>query len=154
MYPEDVNDIRALAEQPQPNEPWVWTWGAEASLTKLYGSVDLTNQQLAEAAASEGVTVLSVGNLKDINFTLSGLYTTQFLRNGANGSNVYSREFSEDDLCGLDPSCLHSVVKNIRRFSTRSRRCSRVGSRQTMRRWTTAACVHRARGARDSALWE
>ena len=116
--PASVRDIRALGVQNEQELLDPWTWGAEASLAKTLWDVSSgpSNQQLAEAAGAAGVTVLTIGNLKDMSFATAGLFTTQFLRDGAVGSGVYAREFDTwaplfD--CGSDRSCLagHRVVR-------------------------------------------
>ena len=116
--PASVSDMRSLGVQNEQGLLYNWTWGAEASLTKMLWDVSsgASNQQLAEDAGAAGVTVLTIGNLKDWSFATAGQFTTQFLRDGAHGSGVYAREFDTwapllD--CDGDKSCLigHRVVR-------------------------------------------
>ena len=71
--------------------------GADRSVGRLFG-LSLTNQALAAAGASRGVTVLSIGNVRDWVYAPIGLFRsvvnftdTQWFRSGAAGTGVYAR---------------------------------------------------------------
>lgn len=128
-----VGDVCAAAE-PGPTPPSLvdmsTIWGAgggrpagsERSIGRLFG-LSISNQALAErAAGSHGVTVLTLGNVRDWVYAPIGLLRpvvnfvdTQWLRSGAAGSRVYARVIdSGPETCpssdASGASCNHARV--------------------------------------------
>jgi pimeloyl-ACP methyl ester carboxylesterase len=106
--PADFATFRSVA-QTVPLDGAAWPWGGEASLLDVWRRAGLSiaepviNQQAAEAAGAAGITVLSVGNLRDESYFTSGFYSTQFLEDGPPGSNVYAREIHLAESCAGEP---------------------------------------------------
>jgi pimeloyl-ACP methyl ester carboxylesterase len=109
--------------------------GADRSVGRLFG-LTLTNQALAATGAGRGVTVLSIGNIRDWVYAPIGLFRsfvnftdTQWFRSGAAGSGVYARVIDSgpsscpsDDRTGAscnhdrvltDPAALDAVVAGL-----------------------------------------
>lgn len=97
-------DLMSLGAQSQPLRGW--PWGATGSIARLFGvTAPSDNQAVANAAAAAGVRTLSIGNIRDLAFTSSGLGSTQWLTSRSD-AGVFSRAIDVPDTCVLaDVGC-------------------------------------------------
>lgn len=99
----DFKDFKAIAR----NLGTSWPWGGKGSIASRVTGASTSNDALAAAAGAAGVAVMTVGNMQDWSYALSGYHSSQWVSN-AEPSRVYARVIDTTESCANKDLTCHA----------------------------------------------